>query len=135
MNGETDLKKLIATMQPQLSDKSFVFCCIDLAQWEKVLLIKPIGFFQEEDGFTLIVEKQIAQQYQLEYSGEYKKITLQVYSSLQAVGLTAAVATQLAKFNISANVVAGYHHDHIFVPLGTENTAIDCLQQLSKSKQ
>jgi len=39
-----------------------------------------------------------------------------VHSSLLAVGLTAAVSGLLAQHNISANLIAAYHHDHVLVP-------------------
>jgi hypothetical protein len=56
-----------------------------------------------------------AEKAQLAYKGKFKQITLTVHSSLDAVGLTAAVATKLASYGISSNVVAAYYHDHIFV--------------------
>ncbi|MES1926278.1 ACT domain-containing protein [Salinisphaera sp. T31B1] len=43
-------------------------------------------------------------------------ITLGVESSLDGVGLTAAVAQRLADAGIACNVVAAIHHDHLFVP-------------------
>ena len=59
--------------------------------------------------------KDKADELKVEYSGVFKCITLSVHSSLDAVGLTAAVATKLTQSNISANVVAAYYHDHVFV--------------------
>ena len=51
-------------------------------------------------------------------------------SSLEAVGLTAAVAGALAAEGISANVVAAFHHDHVFVPAGRAAEAMACLARL-----
>ena len=61
-----------------------------------------------------------------------RRITLTVHSSLEAVGLTAAVATCLAQAGISANVVAAYHHDHVFVPEADAETAVQALRQLQQ---
>ena len=64
---------------------------------------------------TLIVSVDAADKAQLAYESTFKQITLTVHSSLDAVGLTAAVSTKLTSHGISANVVAAYYHDHIFV--------------------
>lgn len=77
---------------------------------------KPIGFFHEKEGVTLIIAQQEAIDKNIDYESVYKLISLNVHSSLDAVGLTAAFSTKLAEKNISANVVAAYYHDHIFVP-------------------
>ena len=63
------------------------------------------------------------------------KITLQVYSDLEGVGLTAAVATALAEEGIPCNVVAALHHDHLFVPETQGQRALACLQALSRAAQ
>ena len=58
-------------------------------------------------------------------------ITLDVHSSLEAVGLTAAVSAALAEENISCNVVAAYYHDHLFVPVADAERAMETLMRLT----
>ena len=60
----------------------------------------------------------------------FRRITLGVHSSLEAVGLTAAVAAALTAAGISANVVAAFHHDHVFVPADRAEDALACLRAL-----
>jgi hypothetical protein len=57
-------------------------------------------------------------------------LTLEVYSSLSAVGLTAAVASALAAEGIACNVIAGTHHDHLLVPEARREDAVGTLAQL-----
>lgn len=52
-------------------------------------------------------------------------------SPLEAVGLTAAVSGALAGAGISANVVATFFHDHVFVPKASAELALAVLQNLS----
>ena len=59
-----------------------------------------------------------------------RQITLNVYSSLEGVGLTAAVATVLANAGIACNMVAAYHHDHAFVPAARAEEALAFLLNL-----
>jgi len=81
---------------------------------------------------TLIVEKASAKGAGLHFDEVFNKITLQVHSSLEAVGLTAAVSTALANENISANVIAAYYHDHIFVPKKDSTEALRALLLLTE---
>ena len=62
----------------------------------------------------------------------FRCITLDVHSSLEAVGLTAACAQALAAGGISANVVAGYSHDHILVPAPRAQDALAALDALGR---
>ena len=53
-----------------------------------------------------------------------RMITLDVHSSLEAVGFIARIATELARRGMGVNPVAGFHHDHLFVPEGREGEAM-----------
>jgi MOSC domain-containing protein YiiM len=76
----------------------------------------PIATVREQEGLTLVLSREEADAAGLSYSSTLAWITLQVHSLLEDVGLTAAVSAQLTTAQISCNVVAGLHHDHIFVP-------------------
>ena len=62
----------------------------------------------------------------------WARITLGVQSSLAAIGLTARVAEALAARGISANMVAAFHHDHVFVPWERREEALALLRGLSE---
>lgn len=131
MTGETELTKLIQSMRPRLNTGDYVF------------VLKPssiqvpndiiICLFQEKEGTTLILEKQNADNLGLNYDSIMAWITLDIHSSLEAVGLTAAVSNALTKKSISCNVVAAYHHDHIFVDKNDAEKAIKTLNDLSQN--
>lgn len=130
MPGEKDLSTLLKTMKPILNDGEYVFCTIkDL---EQISQSEIISFFKEEEGITIILEKQVADKHQLDYSFIAAWITLKVHSALEAVGLTAAFSAALTKENISCNVVAGYYHDHIFVDKKDAAKALSVLKKLSE---
>ncbi len=128
-SGETNLSVLISSMQPKLVEGEFVFCSLTEWDWQQLGSLQPMGTFQESEGMTVIVEESKAKQCKLNYQQTYRCITLSVHSSLDAVGLTAAFSNALARAGISANVIAGYYHDHIFV---NSMDAQQALQQLMK---
>lgn len=113
MSGETNLETLLKNMKPVLNTGDFVFCTV--SNVDKINQSQIIGSFKEVEGTTLILSKAYADLIALEYSSIMSWITLQVHSSLEAVGLTAAFSKLLAVNNISCNVIAGYYHDHIFL--------------------
>jgi len=100
-------------MKPVLNEGEYVFCTF--SEPELVELKEAICTFKETEGLSVILPKSIAEKNQYPYSFVASWITLRIHSSLEAVGLTAAIARALAENNISANVVAGYYHDHVFV--------------------
>jgi len=131
MPSITDLKCLLRLIEPQLQDTEFVFCTVegDLSDY---ITLQPIATFMEPEGLSLVLEKSVAEQAKLDFENTYKLITLSVHSSLEAVGLTAAVSTALAKESISANIIAAYHHDHVFVPASRAIDALACLKLLAE---
>ena len=129
MNGETDLTALLKTMKPTLNAGDYVFCVV--TNLEAINSQDIILLFKEQEGFTVILQKETADQLQLKYSFVAAWITLEVHSSLQAVGLTAAFSTALSNEGISCNVVAAFYHDHIFVAKEDAAKAIKVLHKLS----
>ena len=129
MSGETDLQKLLQNMKPKLNEGDYVFCIVDSSR--SAIALDPLCIFQEKEGITVIIPKEQADDAALPYSIVCAWITLRVHSSLEAVGLTAAVSKALTNENISCNVVAAYHHDHIFVPVQDAEHAMNTLYKLT----
>jgi len=137
ISGEKNLAKLIESMTPQLLNNEYIFGTLEFGtlkhiDYQQLSVLEPIGTFQEKEGLTVILTKEKANQHNVSYQGVFKCITLNVHSSLDAVGLTAAVASALAQENISANVVAAYFHDHIFIASKDADNALKALHLLSK---
>ncbi|WP_431609163.1 ACT domain-containing protein [Chryseobacterium sp. 'Rf worker isolate 10'] len=132
MSGEKDLSILIQNMEPVLNDGEYVFCTVEnlggIPDIEKILF-----FFRETEAVTIVLEKVIADKWSLEYSYISSWITLNIHSSLEAVGLTAAFANALKKENISCNVVAAYFHDHIFISKKDAEKAMEALYTLKNN--
>ena len=131
MNGETNLACLLKTMSPKLMDGEFVFLSFTNATYGDYAHLKPIASMLESEGLSLVVNKHLADQAGLSYQGVYKGISLDVHSSLDAVGLTAAFSSELSKAGISANVIAGFYHDHIFVKDSDADKALLVLEGIS----
>ncbi len=131
MTGEKDLRKLLASLSPVLTDGEYVFCTFQDAQYGDYPDLEPVASIKEEEGLTLVVPKNKADARGLPYESVFRKITLMVHSSLDAVGLTAACSAKLTEHGISANVIAGYFHDHLFVQKELADKAIDALRELA----
>jgi hypothetical protein len=132
MAGDRKLEKLVASMSPVLMGGEYVFCTFKNAQYGDYLDLEPIVAVKESEGLTLVVPKDIADDKNLNYESIFKGITLSVHSSLDAVGLTAAFSSKLSEYGISANVFAGYYHDHIFVQEELADKAIEALNELAR---
>lgn len=129
----SDLDELIRCMKPELTEPEYVFCQVKPGGEAEVLATKPLSTYWESEGLSVIIERGCADRLGLGYDSVHRCITLQVHSSLTAVGLTAAVARALADAGMSANVVAAHSHDHVFVPSDRAIEALELLQALSHS--
>jgi len=112
-----DLAGMLAGMAPLLDARRWAFVGVDGEAPDEAFAI-----IREDDGTTAIVPDP---------AGDFARITLTVYSALDGVGLTAAVAGALAERGIACNVVAGFHHDHLFVPWERAKEAVRALAALS----
>ena len=131
MTGELNLDKLLQDMSPTLLDGEFVFCCFEDSRYGDHSQLEPIAAFAENEGLTLVITKSKADQHGISYEAVFRCITLNVHSSLEAVGLTAAFSGKLGEHGISANVIAGYYHDHIFVQAELAAKAIAAIDELT----
>ena len=132
MNGETNLRTMLDSLAPTLRSGEFVFCTIEHARYGERPELAPIAAVVETEGLTLVIPRANADAHAIDYESVFKCITLNVHSSLDAVGLTAAFATRLTERGISANVFAGYYHDHIFVQAELAQRALDAIRDLAE---
>ncbi|MEO8853829.1 MAG: ACT domain-containing protein [Ginsengibacter sp.] len=130
MNGENDLNILLKTMKPRLNIGDYVFCVVD--DLTSINTDDTILIFKEQEGNTIIINKELADILNLDYSFICSWITLTVHSSLEAVGLTAAISTSLSESGISCNVVAAFYHDHLFVNKKDAERAMQILDKFSE---
>ena len=129
--GETDLATILGSLNPRMMDAEYVVCCLDRWRWCDLEKLAPLALFREEEALTVVVERHRADAAGLGGGPVFRGITLSPHSSLEAVGLTAAVASALARRGIPANVFAGYYHDHILVPLDRSEEALETLRGLT----
>ena len=124
-----DLNELLQHAKPKLQPGAFAF--VTLTDWPDLPVTDILMSFRESEGMTFILEQSIADQLDLRYEFVAAWIIMEVNSALEVVGFTAAFATALGQHNISCNVVAAFHHDHIFVAQKDGDKAIEILQNLS----
>jgi hypothetical protein len=123
-----DLERLLRTLSPTLHPDTFAF--VSLAPSVRLDADDIVASVREPEGLSVIIAKDLAESAGLASAFDCRWITLSVQSDLAAVGLTAAVARALAGANIACNVVAGTHHDHVFVPVHRAGDAMRVLARL-----
>jgi hypothetical protein len=128
-----DTAAMISGMQPVLDDELYYFCSLPGRSHPAVA--EALAAFREEEGLSLILDERAARRLDLPTTMPMRRITLSVLSALDGVGLTAAVAGGLAREGIPCNMVAAYHHDHVFVPAQLAGRALALLQDLAGAAQ
>lgn len=127
-----DLVRLLSSLRPYLHEGEFVYCQVPAGQLPPGL--HPVVTVQEAEGTTVVLPIGEAETAGLPGTFSSAWITLAVASALDAVGLTAAVSAALATDGIACNVVAGFHHDHLFVPLHSARAALTALEALAHTR-
>ena len=119
--GETDLQRMLAGLAPAVDARRFSFTLAG-------------GAVLDSNAFALIREDEATTLVKVDPDGEWARITLKIHSSLNSVGLTAAVAASLAERSIPSNVIAASFHDHLFVPWNLREEALGALHALSRGR-
>lgn len=130
-----DTSAMVASMTPELQPGIWVFCTTQDARTIATAGPDALALIRETEGVTLVLPIKIAETLGFNTSLALRQITLTVFSDLEGVGLTAAVANALSDVNIPCNVVAAFHHDHLFVPQGDIDRAMAALIDLQRSTQ
>jgi hypothetical protein len=132
MPGETDLAVLLRSMKPVLHDEPYGYA-VASGQPDPMVVEHAFAVIREAEGTTFVATQSQLKNAGLNTPDVWARISLDIHSSLSAVGLTAAFATKLGSKNISANVIAGYYQDHIFVQWDRRHDALRALQEFSQS--
>ncbi len=134
MSGEGDLQTLLREMQPLLHPEKYVFCNVNEDVFPS-LNLHPLATFREQEGITLVLQQRQAEGHSLSYEGVWALITLQVHSSLQAVGFLAKITAALAQAGVSVNVFSAYYHDHLLIPWEKRLQALNILKGIWQSNK
>ena len=126
----SDGPRMIAEMTPELLPGDYVFCTVRAPDDAAAPIGAALALFREEEGLSLILPKARAAAAGFPADAVMRCIRLNVYSALDGVGLTAAVAGALAGAGIACNMVAAFHHDHAFVPADRAEEALALLLAL-----
>jgi hypothetical protein len=125
-DGGRDLDRLLRNMGPILDDEELVFCSLPPGQAEEYLPLSQ-GYYVEREGTTVILDRHLADLADLDYDLVFKRITLSVYSSLDAVGFLARITEVLAAQGISVNVVSAFYHDYLYIKSDQAEVALEIL--------
>ena len=126
-----ETQAMLAGMKPRLASGEFVFCTsrdVDLIARANPL---ALGSFKEDEGTTLILARADAKALGFDEAMPMRRIVLDVFSALDGIGLTAGVASALTAAKIPCNMIAAYHHDHVFVPAHRAEEAVAVLNEVA----
>ena len=126
---ERDLKQLLKTLRVVVRDGVWAYATYAGDVWNGAKKPQNVALiFEEREGTTVIarVDENTRE------DNRWVWLELSVFSDLHAVGFLATIAKALAEADVPCNAVAGFHHDHIFVPEDKAETAIAVLEALSE---
>ena len=128
MSGLTDLHKTLQTLIVACDDIKYGFASI--SDESLIDRSKVLATFHENGRLAIIAPQTYLNNLDIECEGPYARLTIDIHTSLELVGLTAVMATKLAEHGISANVVAAFYHDHVFVQFDKRWRAKELLESL-----
>lgn len=121
------LDDALRNLAPTLDPETYVFVSLE----DPAADLNALAHIQEAGGTTYVVKQSTANEQGLNGTFRCRRITLAVHTDLDLVGFIARIATELASHGIACNVMAGYHHDHLFIPEQRAAEAMDVLCKLA----
>ncbi len=128
--GEKNLRSLLRSMQPVLLEGSFAFVIVPNGTTVPAGL-EPLMTCREPEGLTMILSEAQLAKSGLPHSFFCRGISLNVHSSLYAIGFLARISERLARASMSINIVSAYHRDYVFVPTSRAEEAVSELKKLA----
>lgn len=129
--GEKNLQTLLRTMNPVLLEGAWGFVTVPHGR-PLPPNVEPLMSYREAEGTTLILSEADLTRSGLMHAFFSRAISLQVNSSLYAVGFLAVIAETLAGAAMSINIVSAFHRDYIFVPHNRADEAVRLLKKLTE---
>ncbi len=128
MNGNTNLAEVLRSISVDTDSTAYGFASLkdDLPLPANEVLCT----YREKEGLTVVADTNYLHDKHIDFEGPFAKLSIEVHTSLELVGLTAALAKALTESGISANVIAAYYHDHIFAPFDKRNEAVGAIMNL-----
>ena len=123
----TDLEEMLRTLTVSVRPERYTVAVVADAP---ALGDGVAAVLTEAEGTTVVatVERAEAEGWPVDFQAAW--LTLDVHSSLEAIGLTAAFSAALGEVGIACNVLAGFHHDHLLVPADRADEAVAVLEAL-----
>ena len=126
----TELEKVLASLRIERRRASYTYVAVDAA----TTLDPGIdALIREGEGISAVVSLDEAAARGWPVGVELAWLTVAAETSLEAVGITAALSGALSRAGIAANVLAALHHDHLLVPVADVDRAVLGLEGLRPS--
>jgi hypothetical protein len=125
MAGADDLSRMLSGLTVARREGTYVYLSAPAGS-----VSDAAATIAETEGTTFVLERAAADRAGLDWSFAAAWLTVELPTPLDGIGVTAALAGALAHAGIPCNVLAGFHHDHLLVPVERAGDAISVLQGL-----
>jgi len=131
MSGQTDLRALLQSISVSVRPERYTVLTIRNDEQSPSLGHGVAAVIEESEGITVVATLDRARTEGWPEDFVAAWLTIDVHSSLEAVGLTAAFSRALGRAGIACNIIAAFHHDHILVPHDKSEAAVEVIEALA----
>ena len=133
MAGEMNLAKMLESLTVTVRPEPYVLITLPPDVDVPAMGNGVAAVIDEAEGPTIIATLSRAAHEEWPHDFVASWLTLDIHSALEAVGLTATFSRQLGRAGIPCNVIAGFYHDHILVPVDKTDAAVEVIEALRGS--